>query len=107
MGTLILLGTDIEIPDDLHVDGDLDLRKTKITELPEGLRVIGSLDVEGLNIAELPDNLYVGDIIIIEEPLLGSEKCQLQQITKHKDAIEWFKNPTEKAKKYHMLRWEL
>ena len=43
------------------IDGDLNLRDTKITSLPDNLTVGGYLDLKNTPITSLPDNLTVGD----------------------------------------------
>ena len=47
-------------PDDLIINGDLNLSKTKITKLPDNLTVNGNLDLTHSKITKLPDNLTVG-----------------------------------------------
>jgi len=46
--------------EELYIEGDLDLRGTKITSLPEGLKVGGNLDLIGTKITSLPKGLEVG-----------------------------------------------
>jgi len=43
-----------------EIQGDLDLRSTRITRLPQGLTVGGDLDLGGTPIAQLPQGLQVG-----------------------------------------------
>jgi hypothetical protein len=38
------------LPDNLTIDGDLDLRRLNLSELPKGLRVRGNLDLRGTSI---------------------------------------------------------
>ena len=60
-GNLDLRKTKVtELPDNLTVKGWLDLRGTKVTELPGSLTIEGGLCLEGTGITELPDNLTVG-----------------------------------------------
>jgi hypothetical protein len=47
------------MPDGLTVDGDLDLRNSKITHLPNGLKVGGSLNLTYTPITHLPNELTV------------------------------------------------
>jgi hypothetical protein len=49
------------LPDNLEVEGDLDLENTPITSLPNNLSVQGYLNIKGCkNITSLPDSLKVG-----------------------------------------------
>ena len=48
------------LPNNLYVEGSLDLRQTPITSLPDNLYVGGSLDLRHTPIKSLPDNLKVG-----------------------------------------------
>ena len=48
---------------DLNIEGDLDLRGSKITSLPKGLKVGGVLDLYNTNITSLPEGLKVGDYL--------------------------------------------
>ena len=45
------------LPDNLSVEGDLDLRNSDITALPDNFSVGGSLDLSYSDITALPDNL--------------------------------------------------
>lgn len=49
-------------PEDLTVDGHLDLSNTEITSLPEGLTVDGILTLDNTRITSLPKGLKVGMI---------------------------------------------
>ncbi len=55
------------LPDNLEVEGNLNLRNTDITSLPDNLIVKGDLYLENTNITSLPDNLKVGDNIYISK----------------------------------------
>ena len=46
-------------PEELHVDGDLNLADSKITSLPAGLQVGGYLNLHGTKIESLPTGLHV------------------------------------------------
>lgn len=49
-----------ELPENLIVEGDLDLRGTGIIFLPNDLTVKGNLNIEGTKIRILPSDLSVG-----------------------------------------------
>lgn len=57
MARVLLINT---LPDNLKVDGNLNLQGTQITTLPDNLKVGGSLDLADTQITTLPDNLKVG-----------------------------------------------
>jgi len=59
-------------PEDLRVEGDLNLNDTKITSIPKGLEVWGFLDLENTNISSLPDNLTVGTYLGLEDSKIVS-----------------------------------
>ena len=66
-GYLDLDGASItSLPDNLTVGGYLDIRGTKITSLPDNLTVGDYLDIRGTKITSLPDNLIVGGLLNIE-----------------------------------------
>ena len=66
-GYLDLEGTCItSLPDNLTVGSFLDIRGTKITSLPDNLTVGDYLDIRGTKITSLPDNLIVGGLLNIE-----------------------------------------
>lgn len=52
----------IELCDDLHVKGDLNLSNLAIFSLPEGLVVDGVLDISGTRIRRLPRRVRVGGL---------------------------------------------
>ena len=52
-----------KLPDNLKVNGWLDIYDTKITKLPDNLKVGGYLDIQYTSIFKLPDNLEVGGIL--------------------------------------------
>ena len=49
----------IKLPDNLTVNGDLDLRNTQIGSIPDNLTVSGDLDLSHTQIKSLPNNLVV------------------------------------------------
>lgn len=52
--------------DDLHINGDLNLRFKTLITLPKNLHVSGNLDLYNASIEYLPDNLYVGGYLDLE-----------------------------------------
>jgi hypothetical protein len=53
------------LPNNLTIDGDLDLRRLNLSELPKGLRVRGNLDLRGTSIRTLPPCIIVeGDVLL-------------------------------------------
>jgi len=65
--------------EDLNVEGDLNLYKTKISSLPDNLTVEGYLGLYGTQISSLPDNLKVeGNLNLGQTPL--AEKYSKEQI---------------------------
>ena len=56
-----------KIPSGISIDGDLNLRYTRITELPDDLMVGGYLDLRYTPIKELPDDLMVGGSLDLED----------------------------------------
>jgi hypothetical protein len=52
------------LPRQMMIDGDLILRKTKLTTLPEALSVTGDLDVTDTAICSLPPDIKVGGKLI-------------------------------------------
>jgi hypothetical protein len=53
------------LPDNLTVDGDLDLRRLNLSALPKGLRVRGNLDLRGTSIRTLPPCIIIeGDVLL-------------------------------------------
>lgn len=48
------------LPEDFHIQGNLNLSKTKIRKLPNGLDVTGDLDLSETRVAFLPEKLKVG-----------------------------------------------
>ena len=59
-------------PDDLIINGDLNLSKTKITKLPDNLTVNGNLDLTHSKITKLPDNLTVGGNLYLNHSKITS-----------------------------------
>ena len=63
---LFLVNTNItKLPNNLTVNGWLDLRNTNITKLPDNLTVHGYLNLTNINITKLPDNLTVNGSLIL------------------------------------------
>lgn len=54
-------------PDNLTLDGYLDLYGTAITALPDNLTVVRDLDFEGTGITVLPSNLTVGNNLCLRD----------------------------------------
>lgn len=53
------------LPDNLTIDGDLDLCPFNLLQLPNGLRVRGNLDLRGTSIRALPPCIVIdGDILL-------------------------------------------
>tara|TARA_R110002020_G_scaffold186825_1_gene384916 strand:- start:148 stop:570 length:423 start_codon:yes stop_codon:yes gene_type:complete len=80
-GDLSLGNTPITfLPNNLtKVGGDLWLSFSKITSLPDNLEVEGILDLTGIQITSLPNNLQVGgDLDLIDTPL--SKKYSVEEI---------------------------
>ncbi|ORF52220.1 hypothetical protein B5802_10195, partial [Gilliamella apicola] len=48
------------LPDNLFINGDLNLSETKIQKIPENLVVTGSLNLSFSDIQVLPDNFLIG-----------------------------------------------
>jgi len=53
------------LPENLQVNGNMDLEGTNITRLPENLTVRGWLDLRDTMISSLPENLSIGDSLVI------------------------------------------
>ena len=58
--------------EDLNVEGDLNLKNTKISSLPDNLKVEGSLNLENTQISSLPDNLKVWGYLSLENTPISS-----------------------------------
>ena len=56
---------DYDLPENLHVKGDLFIENSDITFLPKGLKVRGSLTLFNTGIIILPDNLEIGESLYI------------------------------------------
>ncbi len=127
-GNLDLSETKItSLPEGLEVGGWLDLSETKITSLPEGLEVGGWLDLYETEITSLPDGLKVGewlnlyesnvtelsDDLVVEgrvfsdNKLICCEKLQIRLICSCEENFSIIKKPTDKAKRYHALKWKI
>lgn len=76
-GSLIIAeGRRISLPDNLTVEGVLDLSFTKITSLPNNLTVGYSLDLRGTQITSLPDNLTVGGSLYLDGTQITEEETK-------------------------------
>lgn len=70
-GDLILAGMpEYTLPEGFTVNGNLDLRNSKITELPRNLEVRGFLDLSDSNISTLPSGLRVELNLNLENTLV-------------------------------------
>jgi hypothetical protein len=54
-------------PEELNIEGDLDLEGRRIRQLPDNLKVGGSLNLENTLIEQLPDNLKVEGTLYLEQ----------------------------------------
>src|ERR1039457_2804510 len=59
LSDLLKFNPQFKLPDNLTVNGHLDLSNTLITSLPNNLTVNGSLDLINTPITSLPDNLTI------------------------------------------------
>ena len=66
-------------PEELNVEGDLDLSYSKVTSLPEGLEVGGYLSLHHTSITSLPKGLKVGGSLWLGNTPL-SEKYTSEQL---------------------------
>ena len=72
-------------PDDLKVEGSLDLGYTTITSLPDGLDVRGNLDLGGTKITSLPNDLKVGrSLNLANTPLTKFTKEEIRKMIEDK-----------------------
>jgi len=72
-GDLNLKNTKISsLPDNLKVEGSLYLYNTPISSLPDNLKVEGSLNLRNTKISSLPDNLKVGGYLDLEYTQISS-----------------------------------
>lgn len=55
------------LPDNLYIHGDMDLRYATFTKLPKNLHVDGSLDLYESAIDDIPGDLYVGRYLTIRK----------------------------------------
>ena len=72
-GDLVLEGGGpVVIPDNLHVDGDLDIRDSSINYLPHGLKVEGNLLYDKKSVRNLPRDIQVnGSIELADGHVIG------------------------------------
>lgn len=69
-GDLNVSGTKLKaLPNNLTVNGSLTIANTKIAALPPGLKIKGSLDISNTKISALPDNMEVGTLNISGTPI--------------------------------------
>lgn len=57
------------LPDNLTVNGNLNIQNTPIESLPNNLTVNGLLDIKSTNISSIPNNLNVQDISLHDTPI--------------------------------------
>ena len=73
------------LPDNLTVNGNLDLSNTLITSLPDNLTVNGYLDLSYTKITSLPDNLTVkGGLYLSNTPIAKNEELLIKYKKKYK-----------------------
>jgi len=100
-----------ELPDDLHINGWLDIKTTEITKLPENLYIKSLLFYDYSQISKLPDSISFGksnlSTPLLGNKLSGSEKLQLKLISQGAGFLNCFITPTKKAISLHKLLWEL
>jgi len=100
-----------ELPDNLHINGWIDIQNTHIVKLPENLYIKSLIFCMNSYIKELPDSILFGSSGLksptIGYKLLASEKLQMKLISQGYEFLECFKNPTKKAKILHKLLWNL
>lgn len=69
-GDLNISKTKMEaLPNNLTVNGNLVISNTSIKELPPGLKVKGSLNLSGTKISSLPQGLKIGSLDISDTPM--------------------------------------
>lgn len=69
-GDLNVSGTKMtKLPNRLTVQGSLIIANTKIKELPPGLNVKGNLNLSGTKISSLPDGMTIGSLDISDTPV--------------------------------------
>lgn len=68
-------------PEDLKVEGYLDLENTPITSLPDGLEVENGLGLRGSSIISLPKDLKVGgNLYLSYTPLSSKTEAEIRQM---------------------------
>jgi hypothetical protein len=77
----LILSPETLTPEDLDVEGYLNLHRTKITSLPQGLQVGGLLDLRKTKITSLPQDLQVGGFLDLRQTPL-SKKYSKEEIRK-------------------------
>lgn len=70
----------LKLPNNLHIDGYLDLYGSDINKLPKNLIVNGDLDIQNTNIKSLPKSLIVKGRIIVSG---GIEKQWIKKYPNH------------------------
>ena len=66
------------LPDNLTVNGNLNIQDTPIKSLPNNLTVNGTLDIKSTNISSIPNKLNVKELSVYETPL--GKKYSSEQI---------------------------
>lgn len=75
----------ISLPDNLTVDGNLDLYQSTIKKLPDNLTVSNTLDIRFTYIDEIPKNLIVGNLYLYDTPLTQKySRTQIRNIIKER-----------------------
>lgn len=90
-GYLILLANEIikKLPNNLTINGDLNLYGSIIEKIPKKLKVYGDLNLFGCEISLLPDDLYVnGDLDIRYTPLADKIKNDVSLLKKYKQQVK-------------------
>jgi hypothetical protein len=61
-----------ELPDNLYINGWLDLEYTNITKLPNNLYIENNLWIKNTKITKLPHDLYVGKFIYVNRTQISN-----------------------------------
>src|ERR1035437_5384125 len=72
LSDLLKFNPQFKIPNNLTVNGNLDLSNTKITSLPDNLTVKGSLYLSNTKITSLPNNLTVNGTLDLRNTKITS-----------------------------------
>jgi len=59
------------LPDDLSIEGGLDISDTNIPKLPNGLKIGQSLDISGTPIESLPEGMDIGDTVRLKDTTIS------------------------------------